>query len=908
MADIFCPDDIVVDATPGACGAIVHFEDATTPDIPQAQEVIMLFEGAAEDDSPYIENGMRLDGNGLSHIDAPWPIPCNNRQGAAIHPNTSNTWTYNDGQPFTPTRLFVCSTNMRFTTGDCGTEFIPATTGEVTFPDTPEWQNITSMVWEQWGDDFDASMDNFRFIPSAVQQTEGLESGCFFPVGTTPVTFSATDVDGTVTTCTFNVTVRDVEKPFLELKEFTTALDASQLAKITIEDITTSLPTDNCAIDTIVISRTIFTCSDVGTNEITVTVTDVNGNVSSDTVIITIDGSTSNSGIDPITDAVSCESYTLPQITGENLSGSQRYYTQPNGMGQSFNEADVLVFSDFAAYPVQLFAYDGSSSKECKPQATFQLTIETPSQLQPIGDVLACENFIFPEIDGTNLSGNQAYFTESGGEGIKYETGDEITRDPEQTYPITIFIYDQTSTAACGTEVSFQLDLTACELEVNIEASQNEICDNDISSIALTAVTNPENALGTYSYTWRKNGDPDIVSTSKTYNLIPAFTSLYEVTVVDDGAAATVNTAKASIEIQVNEAPIIAAPYAIEICDTNDSGTGTEVMDLTTLSDNISLDIENTTVTYHDTQEFANSGTSPLPSIYELNMPETLIYARVTNENTGCFETTRITLVLNESPVILLAQNYALCSSNDDNNSPTILLDSGLETLNYDFEWSVDRGNGSESLPSTDASIVANEIGTYTVVATNLDTGCSATATTIVDAATQPTEVSAVAEVSAVLNTHRIQASLTPAPGDNSRFQVRLDDGIWYDMNARAGEFFYNFQGIETGNGVHQVYFRDTIGCFYDQVEVLLVGVPQFFTPNGDGYNDYWNVFGSNQLLEDSKVSIFDRYGKLLSQLTTTSAGWDGSFNGEPLPSTDYWFTLELNDGQVVKGHFAMKR
>lgn len=269
-ADIFCPGDIEVDASPGECGAIVRFEDATAPDIPQAEEIIMLFEGAAEADSPYIENGMRLDGNGLSHIDAPWPISCNNRQGALIHPNTSNTWTYNGGQPFTPTRLFVCSTNMRFTTGDCGTEFIPETTGEVTFPDTPEWQNITSMVWEQWGDDFDASMDNFRFIPSAVQQTEGLESGCFFPVGTTPVTFSATDTDGTVSTCTFNVTVRDTEKPALIVKEFTTALDASQLAEITIEDITTSLPTDNCAIDTIVISRTIFTCSDVGSNEVTV--------------------------------------------------------------------------------------------------------------------------------------------------------------------------------------------------------------------------------------------------------------------------------------------------------------------------------------------------------------------------------------------------------------------------------------------------------------------------------------------------------------------------------------------------------------------------------------------------------------------------------------------------------------
>jgi gliding motility-associated-like protein len=239
---------------------------------------------------------------------------------------------------------------------------------------------------------------------------------------------------------------------------------------------------------------------------------------------------------------------------------------------------------------------------------------------------------------------------------------------------------------------------------------------------------------------------------------------------------------------------------------------------------------------------------------------------------------------------------------------PTTTIETGLDTSDYDFEWSVDQGDGPELLASNQGSITVGEVGTYTVVATDRSKGCSYTAITSVGSAILPIEFTAIADVSAILNAHRIQTNLIPAAGDDSRFQVRLDDGIWYDMNTSGSGFFYNFENVETGNGIHQVYFRDAVGCFNDQIEVLLIGIPQFFTPNDDGYNDRWNVFGAAGLLEDSKLFIFDRYGKLLTQLQTTNSGWDGTFIGEPLPSSDYWFTLELKDGQIVKGHFAMKR
>ena len=87
---------------------------------------------------------------------------------------------------------------------------------------------------------------------------------------------------------------------------------------------------------------------------------------------------------------------------------------------------------------------------------------------------------------------------------------------------------------------------------------------------------------------------------------------------------------------------------------------------------------------------------------------------------------------------------------------------------------------------------------------------------------------------------------------------------------------------------------------------------PKYFTPNNDGYNDTWNIWSlKNQ--PDTKIYIFDRFGKLIKQLSPAGEGWDGTFNGQPLPSTDYWFKADYIDPKTgltkeVRGHFSLKR
>jgi gliding motility-associated-like protein len=60
-----------------------------------------------------------------------------------------------------------------------------------------------------------------------------------------------------------------------------------------------------------------------------------------------------------------------------------------------------------------------------------------------------------------------------------------------------------------------------------------------------------------------------------------------------------------------------------------------------------------------------------------------------------------------------------------------------------------------------------------------------------------------------------------------------------------------------------------------------------------------------------AKIYIFDRSGKLLKQLSPTTEGWDGTYNGRLMPSDDYWFTVDYQEGvntKQFKAHFAMKR
>ena len=123
---------------------------------------------------------------------------------------------------------------------------------------------------------------------SSVVLTSGLPSGSVFPVGVSTVVWTATDVNGNSSTCSFTVTVTDETPPVSVCQDITIPLDPTGNATITVADVDGG-SFDNCAIDTMSIDIDTFDCSDVGPNDVTLTVTDIYGNVSSCIAVVTVE-------------------------------------------------------------------------------------------------------------------------------------------------------------------------------------------------------------------------------------------------------------------------------------------------------------------------------------------------------------------------------------------------------------------------------------------------------------------------------------------------------------------------------------------------------------------------------------------------------------------------------------------
>jgi gliding motility-associated-like protein len=144
--------------------------------------------------------------------------------------------------------------------------------------------------------------------------------------------------------------------------------------------------------------------------------------------------------------------------------------------------------------------------------------------------------------------------------------------------------------------------------------------------------------------------------------------------------------------------------------------------------------------------------------------------------------------------------------------------------------------------------------------------------------------------------------TITIIPNSLGNYLYQLDFGLQQTSNV--------FQNVSSG--FHTVRVTDANGCT-DSIEknnILIINYPKFFTPNGDGYNDTWNI-NDLYLQNDSKIYIYDKYGRLLQQIFPSQDGWDGKYNNNEMFSDDYWFVVEYeynNTMKLFKSHFALKR
>lgn len=128
-------------------------------------------------------------------------------------------------------------------------------------------------------------------------------------------------------------------------------------------------------------------------------------------------------------------------------------------------------------------------------------------------------------------------------------------------------------------------------------------------------------------------------------------------------------------------------------------------------------------------------------------------------------------------------------------------------------------------------------------------------------------------------------------------------------LSSSGGIITLNLSG--KADSVGYANFDLTIGGKLCKIQTKIIDseifIPTVFTPNGDGKNDLWSI-PSLALRPESKVFIFDRFGRLLTEYPGTYSGWNGLIGIYPATAGDYWYVIQLKDNQVLKGNFSLIR
>jgi gliding motility-associated-like protein len=264
---------------------------------------------------------------------------------------------------------------------------------------------------------------------------------------------------------------------------------------------------------------------------------------------------------------------------------------------------------------------------------------------------------------------------------------------------------------------------------------------------------------------------------------------------------------------------------------------------------------------------------------------EETIIARIANtSNPDCFSETNFKLIVYQAPIVpvfTIPTTASICSSGG-----SALIGEDFNNPNYSYLWSTGDTN-----PTTTVTAAGN----YTLEVTNNENGigCTYEQTVVVGE-------SDVATITNVTSTYFAGNTVTVTAEGTGDYEYALDGGAYQDSNV--------FEGIRGGE--YEVTVNDKNGCGVATSSILVVDYPKYFTPNGDGFHDSWNIINDPRVpLEE--IYIYDRYGKFLKQISPTGNGWTGYYNGKPLPSSDYWFTVfYTRDGIQLeyKGHFTLKR
>ncbi|GEM_PF-825800 len=259
-----------------------------------------------------------------------------------------------------------------------------------------------------------------------------------------------------------------------------------------------------------------------------------------------------------------------------------------------------------------------------------------------------------------------------------------------------------------------------------------------------------------------------------------------------------------------------------------------------------------------------------------LNIDESGTYSLTVTDATGCIAIDTVEVLIFDPVLPSLGLDRIQCDS-----FPAILDPDGMYES---YLW--------QDESTADIFTALNE-GTYSVTVTD-ENGCTGTDDVRVKHAPSPVLTE---DFSA---SGRIEVS---ASGGVPPYIYSVDGSVWSPNNV-----FNNL--IE---GWYTTYVRDSNACV-DTVKVYVdnyIIIPEFFTPNGDGYNDTWEILGMFHY-PNADIMIFDRFGKMMAHYKGSDQGWNGTYAFQNAPSDTYWYVIKLNtdsgSNTPYKGSVTLKR
>ena len=344
----------------------------------------------------------------------------------------------------------------------------------------------------------------------------------------------------------------------------------------------------------------------------------------------------------------------------------------------------------------------------------------------------------------------------------------------------------------------------------------------------------------------------------------------------------------------VNSVPIANSITPLEECD--DDYDGIYSFNTSSIESKIIGSQTGLIITYFD--ENNNTLPSPLPNPFNTSTQK--IKVRLENPVYDvCYEETEVDFIVRPKPTVSLLPEDIICISN--NSKLPVSVQNPKSDLSYTWRDKDDKIVGNSS------TINVYKGGVYKVTATSIY-GC--------DSEEQSIQINESSISTININDIEVQ-------DDSENNYIKINT-----FNLGLGD--YQFRLLDTNNNIVQDYkedpyfdnlsggiytleLNDINNCGSVKFEIALISFPKYFTPNGDGKNDFWQIKGIDKsFYKSGQINIFDRFGKLIKNFTINDLGWDGTYNGKTLPSNDYWFSVNLikqnNEVKIRTGNFSLIR